>query len=759
MEFHAKKFDTAKSEIHDWNIYLKNTIITYLDDQAETFCEKIDKNMDEIKHILPQLSKLDDIKTNIAVIRSEIDRVTNSKDFTKMIYIENSIESFLKDINAQNMKKRTHFFKFSQSELTFPKLGDLTLTAVFDLQCTQSIETGLSCIDKMTAYTNAPQIPTALHTTRDNKVIISTVEAGRDWLPMDVQYSKYTQGLYIADSISMEGAQIPQLCHMCEENADIKFKCLDCAFLLCPRCRKLHAKVKTQYVHRIVDLKDKRAISSGIKTNRVIPNRCEFHEDEHYIMYCKSCQRLVCITCIVTMHQKHEMRDMKLIDSAEKTKLKKYEEKIDKIILPSISRKFNRCDDLMEFHAKKCETAKSKIHDWNTYLKNTIITFLDDQAETFCEKIDKNMDEIKQNILPQFSKLDDIKTNIAGVRSEIDRVTNSKDFTKMIYIENSVESFLKAVNAQNMKKRTHFFKFSESKLTIPKLGDLTFTAVFDLQCTQSIETGLSCIDKMTAYTNGELLVRNLKLKNLCLLKSENDKFIESQKWNFYVKDISVLQTGEIIVILFDKTDLRLVSTKELMSCKAIDDCTTIFFDTAPQIPTTLHTTRDNKVIISTVEAGRDLLPMDDPCKVEILVITAKSEVIFRFLFNKDLFCFPNKITSLGTDICIADSISDYSGRLVTLNNKGKVKWIYGDNETNSVIIADMVATPLNNIVLLDPCQSVLRVLDSNGAFLNTWGLRDFKITDAYAMTISNDNKIIIGCGHDGHNLHILEFME
>ncbi|CAG2252743.1 unnamed protein product [Mytilus edulis] len=379
----------------------------------------------------------------------------------------------------------------------------------------------------------------------------------------------------------------------------------------------------------------------------------------------------------------------------------------------------------MEFHAKKFDTAKSEIHDWNIYLKNTIITYLDDQAETFCEKIDKNMDEIKQNILPQLSKLDDIKTNIAVIRSEIDRVTNSKDFTKMIYIENSIESFLKDVNAQNMKKRTHFFKFSQSELTFPKLGDLTFTAVFDLQCTQSIETGLSCIDKMTAYTNGELLVRNLKLKYLCLLKSENEKFIKLQKWNFEVKDISVLQTGEIIVILFDKTDLRLVSNKELMSCKAIDDYTTIFFDTAPQIPTALHTTRDNKVIISTVEAGRDWLPMDDPCKVEILVITAKSEVIFRFLFNKDLFCFPNKITSLGTDICIADSISDYSGRLVTLNNKGKVKWIYGDNETNSVIIADMVATPLNNIVLLDPCKSVLRVLDSNGSFLNTWGLRDF----------------------------------
>ncbi|VDI51458.1 Hypothetical predicted protein [Mytilus galloprovincialis] len=369
------------------------------------------------------------------------------------------------------------------------------------------------------------------------------------------------------------------------------------------------------------------------------------------------------------------MGDMKLIDSVEKTKLKKYEEKIDKIIFPKISRKFDRCDDSMEFHAKKFDTAKSELHEWNIYLKNTIITYLDDQAETFCEKIDKNMDEIKQNILPQLSKLDDIKTNIAVVRSEIDRVTNSKDFTKMIYIENSVESFLKAVNAQNMKKRTHFFKFTQSEITYSKLGDLKLKEVFHLQCTQSIETGLSCIDEMATYNNDEL------------------------------------------------AELRLLPKKQHLASPVISSCTEVFFDTAPHIPTALHTTRDNKVIISTVEAGRDWLPIDELCKVEILVITAKCEVIFRFLFNKDLFYFPNKITSIGTDICIVDSISDYSGRLVTLNNKGKVKWTYGYNETNSGIIADVVATPLNNIVLLDPFHGVLRVLDSKGTCIKTLGLR------------------------------------
>ncbi|CAC5381843.1 TRIM56 [Mytilus coruscus] len=562
----------------------------------------------------------------------------------------------------------------------------------------------------------------------------------------------------MADNISMEGAQMPQICHMCEENTDIKFKCLDCAFLLCPRCRKLHAKVKTEYVHQIVDMRDERAITNATKTNRVIPIRCEFHEDENYIMCCKSCQQLVCATCIVTMHQKHEMGDMKLINSAKVKKLKKYQDKIDKIILPNISRNYNRCDDLMEFHTKEVDRAKSGIRKWQNYLIKTVAQFVNEDADEFCEQIDNNMEAIKQNILPQLSELDDMKRNIKEIRSEIDRVTSSNDFTQMIYIKKSIKSSLENLNAQKMKERTQYFEFTQSELRIPKLGEMALKTVFHLQCTQSIQTRLACIDKMASY-NGKLLVRNLNLKNVCLLKTFNNEIIEKQKWNIDVKDITVLQTGEIIVILFDKTELRLLSKRQHVTSKTIGDCTNIFFDTAPQIPTALHTTRDNKIIISTVETGRDWLPMDNPCTVEILVITAKSELIFRFMFDKNLFCFPNKITSLGTDICIADSISDYSGRLVTLDNKGKVKWTYGDNETNSVIIADMVSTPLCNIVLLDPCQSMLRVLDSKGAFLNSWSLRDFDIANPYAMTISNDEKIFIGCGQVGSNLHILEFRE
>ncbi|CAC5381844.1 TRIM56 [Mytilus coruscus] len=563
----------------------------------------------------------------------------------------------------------------------------------------------------------------------------------------------------MADNISIAEAQMPQVCHMCEENADIKFKCLDCAFLLCPRCRKLHEKVRTKYVHQIIDLKDKRVISKDSKSNRVYPIRCEFHADENYIMCCQECQQLVCATCILTMHQKHEMGDMTIILSSKVTKLKQYQETIDTTILPNISRNYARYDDLMEFHTKRVDIAKTGILDWKNYLINTVTKLLDKQAEKFCEQIDKNIDEIKQNILPQLSELDDMKRHIKEVRSEIELVTNSHDLTQMINLEKSMESSLKKVNAQKKKERTNYFEFTQSELKIPKLGDLTLKAVFELQCTQSIETGLSCIDKMASYKHGELLVRNLELKNVCLLKTVHDKIIELQKWNIEVKDITALQTGEIIVILVDKPDLRLLPNKQHETIQVIRDCADIFFDTAPQIPTALHTTRENNVIISTVETGRDWLPMDDPCKVEIIVITAKSDIISRFIFDKDLFCFPNKITSIGTDICIADSISDYSGRLITLDNNGKVKWTYGDNETNSVIIADMVSTPLYNIVLLDSCQSVLRVLNSKGAFLNTWNLRDFNVTDAYAMTVSMDEQILIGCGQTGTNLHILEFRE
>lgn len=51
--------------------------------------------------------------------------------------------------------------------------------------------------------------------------------------------------------------QCPSLCHLCNRDPKIKWKCLDCALLMCIQCKNsIHNKIKTERQHRIIDIKE-----------------------------------------------------------------------------------------------------------------------------------------------------------------------------------------------------------------------------------------------------------------------------------------------------------------------------------------------------------------------------------------------------------------------------------------------------------------------------------------------------------------------
>ena len=45
-------------------------------------------------------------------------------------------------------------------------------------------------------------------------------------------------------------------CQMCEKSNQIKWKYINCDYLLCTNCYQLHRKVKSLDEHKIVDIKD-----------------------------------------------------------------------------------------------------------------------------------------------------------------------------------------------------------------------------------------------------------------------------------------------------------------------------------------------------------------------------------------------------------------------------------------------------------------------------------------------------------------------
>lgn len=567
----------------------------------------------------------------------------------------------------------------------------------------------------------------------------------------------------MVDVICDTKAQVPQCCHMCEEKTEIKYKCLDCNFLLCERCRKFHEKVKTQEVHKIISIKDEKVIGDNtLSRTRVTAIRCTLHKDQNYIMYCQECRQPVCTMCVFTVHQKHAMGDLKAIVSDKVAVLQDYLVELEEIVLPDLTLKKDKLNDLLKYHAQKADKTKSRINEWGQYLKDAVKNGVDQQSQEFFQEIDKNMKKINEKILPQISEVNDMKSKVDEIRKRINDTTENVELTEAIDLERMTASIISKVKMHRLKARTHFFLLEETPLnTVSLLGSLKSEAVFVLQLVESIDTGMPTVDKIVSGRSGTLYLKNWDSGMIRKIKIEKSKVVELDKWKADVKGMALLGSGDILLFFSDKSQILLLPGNDKIENKTEEnrlETAKIFFDSTPHVPTALHVTRENTVVVSTMDSGGDMFPSGDLRKIRIVLLAANSERLSTFDYNKDLFCFPDKIITVADCICVADSISEYSGRLVTLDCSGKVKWIYGD-DSNSVVVGDMVSTVMSHVILFEACKRVLIVLDSDGKCLRQLSVLNFGISHPFSMNITKDEKLLIGCGHAGKNLHVLKMME
>lgn len=556
-------------------------------------------------------------------------------------------------------------------------------------------------------------------------------------------------------------AQVPKTCNMCEETIEVKYRCLECNFILCERCRRFHEKIKTIDFHHIINIKDDNVSLTKLFHIPILP--CLLHKEENCVLYCLDCEETACTACISIKHQKHTLENLKAYYLTKTSEIENGKDRIELSILPSLTRRLKRLEHLIIFHTHKYEKAKQKIYKWEKYMKDSIANVLEKQREELIQRLDINFTETKETILPEISKLKKTKSEIEDMLINIDTVMSCGDVKRVNDVRGSLHSQLVEVKSQTaLKVRTKIGNFCEKEIgALPLLGEIKFKDIFQMKLVSCIQTKLTCIDKIVSLEGGLVLLRNLENNMIHEIEINSTKNTcnELDHFELDVKDISALNSGDIIFISPDKSDIRTITSKLIDSNPRKDffDSTT-FYQTHPQIPTAIHVSPDNNIIICTVEPSRESIPMDEPCHVEIYILTSLGKQISHFEFNRDLFCFPDKISSIDEMICIADSISDYSSRVVTLNKSGEVKWIYGDTST-SVIISDMVHTPLGNLVILQVCQSKLQVLDPDGGRLRILDLTNLNITHPYCLSIYNDNYILVGCGANDSNLHILEYIE
>ena len=124
----------------------------------------------------------------------------------------------------------------------------------------------------------------------------------------------------MAFSGSIRKAQIVKLCELCENETNLKWRCIQCDKILCEKCEKIHNKVQTNTQHQIVNLK---IPFQDVEQKVILDNiRCTEHQIKMTCLFCRTCDHLVCLDCISSKHNKHNFEPVEKILSEKLDELK-----------------------------------------------------------------------------------------------------------------------------------------------------------------------------------------------------------------------------------------------------------------------------------------------------------------------------------------------------------------------------------------------------------------------------------------------------
>ena len=238
----------------------------------------------------------------------------------------------------------------------------------------------------------------------------------------------------MADSKEAYGeVQAPMLCQICEIARGIEWKCLDCDLLMCQKCKeKIHPKFKLANEHKIVHIKDieNKEVQVRNYENEIHFGdiKCTDHSDQTCCMYCKSCDKLVCVQCVIKTHKSHVFEEISSGYSLKRENLRKHTF-IWKKQAEILTNEIEKLENIQEDNKIQYKEVNEKIITHEKAVK--------DEVEKFTKSVKDGLD----------TKWDLIQV---GTETEIDRVKERK--------MNIQERMKKAEDLMNIKDGNKFFK-------------------------------------------------------------------------------------------------------------------------------------------------------------------------------------------------------------------------------------------------------------------------------------------------------------
>ncbi|XP_071172960.1 uncharacterized protein [Mytilus edulis] len=534
-------------------------------------------------------------------------------------------------------------------------------------------------------------------------------------------------------------AQIPCVCHLCEDEKEIRWKCKECSLLMCDKCkRKVHVKFKAADEHTVIKVEDI-GKDGSFKPNLFV--LCEEHPEQKICIFCKKCNQLVCPLCLSENHKDHYFEGLKDVYEEKIQSLKYYQDKLK--------------EDLA-FHLSSEIELSVGTKSNKSFYENLRTTILEQE-----ERLKKAIEiETKSRLEILEDRVKEI--NIATVKAQHTNVNAQKE------VSSNLESVNLAINTGSLKtviqteqcvkswtepeKTYRVIDINPIKLNCGSINQTQVSEMFG-----SLEKVLDTVQLEVLHSyRSKAIFNNIQPcqdgsvwvsdKYSCLRKMDLGSEIQQRK---EVKDLSVeamLESHEGEVILSLSGQSKLVTL-------ANDGNLKDFIDFSPLIALPLHITKSGRIVVGICEEISYKLSTSSVRQLLIIETSGKKLHTFEFDDNqKRILTYAVKATTnINNDLYVIDKTSEYKhGRLLSLAYPNKVMWSYTGNTTiNSKLQFkpnSLAVTATGNIVLLDTDTKVLHILDITGALKTFVSLLNYHVYSPESMCIDVLGRMWISCG-------------
>lgn len=538
----------------------------------------------------------------------------------------------------------------------------------------------------------------------------------------------------MAFSNSIVRAQNVIICSLCETDPKLKWKCIECEFLMCNNCKeKIHSKFKHAQDHTIIDIKE-------VGKDDFVGVKCHQHSEVTASRFCIACKQISCQSCEANDHSGHQLVSIKEGYDVQIQRLR--------IGLENFGTRQKECKSIEEaIDYLQSEEAKQNI-------SQKLVQDIETQKELLKRDIDTYADQLKDDVQTQITlfreqtkneRILEVKKFINDQIAKADDLIHTKDKSNFFV---RADEFFKDANILptniSLPPTIKFVPTKASKTSVGIFAHEYFrdTVNVQMKVLRKFSTELDECTCMTVVPNGGYLWLGDGKNKTVQRFNMNGQSLLKVIVNVVVNDIQV-RLPDCTLMACGKQNLMLINeTNGLLDSSGINAGSLNIISA--------HVTIDQHIVVGAKSPGPSV-----PIQGKRLVIFMDREGNHLKVFENDmkgdrLFSFPKKITStVNGNLFIIDLFStDFKCKVKTITQEGVVLSIYIgnpdiNNELRPFTSTDIASSQGDKVIVCD-FPDYFHILSDIGEPLSLLNTRRIGIDMAYCLTFQSQTILYVG---------------